>query len=201
MKVTCNVIQDLMPSYIDKVCTEDSCSIIEQHIVTCSACKQKLMELMSPEPFVEAIDKEEAQNPFKKIKRRNRIYVISAVILTAILLISSILIVQNVGVLHDFFYPQQLVTISSEYEEGWTRRYINESEYITFDSIFCKKEMVNNANSSGDLMFRISDKQGNIVVKETVLSPGESIKLDLENGQEYIIETKSSKGNYFLLFH
>lgn len=202
MKITCNIIQDLMPSYIDKVCSKDSCHLIEQHVGSCSICQQKMIELMSPEPFVETIDKEIAQAPFKKIKRRNHIYVICAVIITAVLLLSSIMIIQNVGVIHDFFYPQKLVTINNEIEkEEWTRQYIHENEYLNFNSIFCKKEVVNNANSSGDLILRISDMQGKIVVKETLLHPGESLKLDLKSSQDYILETKSSEGRFFLLFY
>ena len=35
MKITCDVIQDLMPSYIDGILSEDSKALVEEHMGTC----------------------------------------------------------------------------------------------------------------------------------------------------------------------
>ena len=37
MKITCDVIQDLMPSYIDGILSEDSKALVEEHMGTCQA--------------------------------------------------------------------------------------------------------------------------------------------------------------------
>ena len=39
MKYPCNVIQDLLPLYLDGVCSEESKAIVEQHLSECPACK------------------------------------------------------------------------------------------------------------------------------------------------------------------
>lgn len=42
MKLSCDVIQDLLPLYHDGVCSEESKTIVEEHIATCAACKDML---------------------------------------------------------------------------------------------------------------------------------------------------------------
>ncbi len=43
MKVTCNIVEDLLPLYVDEICSEDSEKIIKSHIKDCSKCKEKLL--------------------------------------------------------------------------------------------------------------------------------------------------------------
>ena len=45
MKITCDVIQDLMPSYIDGILSEDSKALVEEHMGTCQECR-KMLEIM-----------------------------------------------------------------------------------------------------------------------------------------------------------
>lgn len=48
MKITCDVIQDLMPSYIDGILSEDSQALVEEHMGTCQECR-KMLEIMKGE--------------------------------------------------------------------------------------------------------------------------------------------------------
>lgn len=40
MKYPCDMIQDLLPLYLDGVCSEESKKVIENHLLECSACKE-----------------------------------------------------------------------------------------------------------------------------------------------------------------
>ncbi len=42
MKITCDVIQDLMPSYIDGILSEDSRALVEEHMGTCQECRKNV---------------------------------------------------------------------------------------------------------------------------------------------------------------
>ena len=48
MKITCDVIQDLMPSYIDGILSEDSRALVEEHMGICQECR-KMYEIMKEE--------------------------------------------------------------------------------------------------------------------------------------------------------
>lgn len=44
-KISCNVIQDLLPLYNDDVCSEESKVMVEEHIKECDACKSILKDI------------------------------------------------------------------------------------------------------------------------------------------------------------
>jgi len=44
-KISCKVIDDLCPLYVDDVCSDESKNIIEEHILECEDCKTKLQSM------------------------------------------------------------------------------------------------------------------------------------------------------------
>lgn len=38
--VKCTIIQDLLPLYVDKVCSDDSAELVKNHLQSCPACKR-----------------------------------------------------------------------------------------------------------------------------------------------------------------
>ncbi len=47
MKVSCNVIQDLLPLYVEDMLSQDSQSLVEEHLSDCKACKTSFNEMKS----------------------------------------------------------------------------------------------------------------------------------------------------------
>ena len=39
-KMNCDIIQDLIPSYIDGICSEASKNCVEEHIENCAECRE-----------------------------------------------------------------------------------------------------------------------------------------------------------------
>ena len=48
MKITCNIIEDLLPLYVDDMVSEDSRQLVEEHLKMCPACR-KMQEEMQRE--------------------------------------------------------------------------------------------------------------------------------------------------------
>lgn len=66
----CEIIKDLLPSYIDNLTNSVSNLEIEKHLQNCPQCK-KIFEQMKAEIKVENIEyNKEKINPFKKLNRR-----------------------------------------------------------------------------------------------------------------------------------
>ena len=38
--VKCTIIQDLLPLYVDKVCSSDSAELVKNHLQSCTECKK-----------------------------------------------------------------------------------------------------------------------------------------------------------------
>lgn len=80
----CGMIEDLLPLYADNVCSEESRSVVAEHIAVCAQCRAQLEQMgksvaVSSHADIAAI---------RRIKRRIRIEkIVLAVILTAVLLL------------------------------------------------------------------------------------------------------------------
>lgn len=202
MKITCDIISDLIPSYIDDVCTDDSRRLIEEHIRTCEKCRQKIGYMADPINCPEISEDAEVKEPFLKIKKRNRIHVIAAVAITICILGSAMFAVQEVGVIHNYFYPRSEATIINETGRSeWLTVNISGKKYLNFSSVFYNKELINDANSSEKVAIMIYDEEGRVVMDSITIEPGETINLDmLKNNQNYIVKAKCGKGTVFLNF-
>ena len=44
-KITCNVIKDILPLYIDGVVSEDTQKIVDEHLTECSLCRDEMNKL------------------------------------------------------------------------------------------------------------------------------------------------------------
>lgn len=57
--VSCQIIEDLLPLYVDEACSEDSRHLIEEHLKECESCQKKLDEMSAPVPdLYESIENE-----------------------------------------------------------------------------------------------------------------------------------------------
>ncbi|MEO4053921.1 zf-HC2 domain-containing protein [Solibacillus sp. CAU 1738] len=206
--MNCNIIKDLLPSYIDEVCSEETVEMVEEHIQYCEECKQTLKRMQQQTDYVQTIPEEvkKAVTPFKKINKKRRIQVITAIIMTFLMtfFISTVsyLVYQEVGVVHEFFTPMLRadVHITNDTEE-WERIYFGDNEYLEFDSIFFKKEIVNSASSEHelDIVLRIKDVNNNVLIDEILIPSGTKINLDeLKRYEKYIVEIKAPQGRFFI---
>jgi rubrerythrin len=50
-KQSCDIVSDLIPLYVDGVCSEESCEFIEEHIRVCQSCKKLLENMLNNEVF------------------------------------------------------------------------------------------------------------------------------------------------------
>ncbi len=96
-KLSCEVIKDLLPSYIDDICSKDSKELIEGHISECGDCaafldKMKAIEIVSDKANEKEIDY------MKKVKRHiiNK-DLISLGLLFGFIAIGMIVVIINYG--------------------------------------------------------------------------------------------------------
>ena len=63
--MNCNVIKDLLPLYVDNVCSNETKKLIEEHLKKCKDCEQELT-LLKANIKTNAIDEEKSIKNFKK---------------------------------------------------------------------------------------------------------------------------------------
>lgn len=67
MKLSCKVIEDILPLYYDGICSEDSAALVEEHLQDCPHCSQILSKLRAD---ITAAEKPvDDLKPLKKIQK------------------------------------------------------------------------------------------------------------------------------------
>lgn len=64
MKVSCNVISELLPLYAEQIVSRDSELMVEEHLKACETCRKYLGELKAPDSYVGQTE----ELPMKKLK-------------------------------------------------------------------------------------------------------------------------------------
>lgn len=81
MKITCNVVRDILPLYAEKIASDETRIMVEEHISACECCKKELEEMsFSANP---PIDTDTA--PLRKLKAILHKKKIQTIIFTAML--------------------------------------------------------------------------------------------------------------------
>ena len=111
MKVSCDVIQDLLPLYAEEMLSADSQKLVEEHLPECEECRQLLNEMREDNPI--PIDPN--PTPIKKVQGHFRKKKIQAVVIA--MFASVILAIAAIGLITaPSFLPfsEDLVTITQE---------------------------------------------------------------------------------------
>lgn len=85
-KISCNVIQDIMPLYVDEIVSEDTKKLVEEHLKECEDCRKEMEKCRAKIilPNKKKINQAEKEL-FQKLKHRLINRRIAAAILGAIL--------------------------------------------------------------------------------------------------------------------
>lgn len=198
--MNCNIIKDLLPSYIEEICSEETAKTVEEHIEHCEKCQRYLQMMKQPTNSILMMTEEVtvAKEPFKRINKKRRIQVLIAVVITFMVTIIGAWVVQDVGAVNDIFFPDEwgFATVTDDMEE-WEGVKFNDQNYIIFDSIFWRKVIVNNANNEKNVLLRVKDDNDNIVIDEVQVPAGKSVKLEgLKRNEKYYIEIKAPQGRF-----
>ena len=121
-KISCEIIKDLLPLYIDGVCSSDSIELIEEHFKVCHPCEEEFISLKNNTDINPEIDRDvekAVENANKKIKKgKKKIVVKTLSIVSAVLLIVGIIgyLIIPVKLAQQDFYNDNLAAVSSAYE-------------------------------------------------------------------------------------
>lgn len=72
MKLDCYIVKDLLPSYVDKLTSDETCKDIEEHLKECKDCNKEFGQMIKP---MSVSDKEKQDNTkevhyFRKCKKK-----------------------------------------------------------------------------------------------------------------------------------
>ena len=86
MKLECDIIQDLLPSYSDKISSKATNKLVEEHLKQCENCKNVLKN-MNKEVDVSCLEQDEKIDYLKGYNKRKKTVVVLSTLLTIIILL------------------------------------------------------------------------------------------------------------------
>lgn len=89
MKISCNIIRDLLPLYAEDLASEDTRLLVDEHLCDCENCAREL-ENMNKKPGFSADNTTESLQKVKKLIRRRRIISVLAAVLSLLTLVSAV---------------------------------------------------------------------------------------------------------------
>ena len=204
-KIGCSIAKDLLPLYIEGILSEETAQVVEMHLQTCESCK-KDFEIMRQDFVFPSAPKiqEENEKILKELKHQLKIKriltAVVAVFVTIAVIISGYMVYTNVGEVYDFFTEDNMVVLRDIHtEDAWKPVDFNGEEYLNYDHLICKKKTVVHIDSTSAVTFRIKDTDGNIVIDEQTLEPGESASLEeLKRNTDYQVEVKAD-GDFVMI--
>lgn len=155
-KMSCNVIQDLMPLYIENMCSAESRELVEAHIAECEKCRQLFFDYTDDTIVKEVRQPEKEEQAFQQIlhkvedKVMKRVTVIAAVVISFVIAIG---IISFAPLFHASYEDAGLNVIVSE---------INDTVYIDTSMVRLKCDVDENTiflNGKYSLVEKQSNKK------------------------------------------
>ncbi len=153
-RISCDVIKDLLPSYVDELTSEASNMLIREHVRDCESCRRTLASMQGGLSFAKEAEKEKREIDFlKKNKRRNRRIVLGS-ILGALVMILAVLAVR-IFLVGDTDYT------------AWAPVHLSvDGENVTFTAV-----PTDSARAISDLTFKEADGVVTVSARAVLVSP------------------------------
>ncbi|PAD66143.1 hypothetical protein CHH83_25495 [Bacillus sp. 7586-K] len=84
MKISCNMIRDILPLYVEDMASQDTRDIVEEHIASCENCKRRLEEMRTPEELPIDTDIAPLRNIQNTLRREKLQTIILSVMVTLV---------------------------------------------------------------------------------------------------------------------
>ncbi len=87
--MNCNIVIDLLPLYVDGLCSEETAKEIKSHLESCESCRATVEKMQKKTDFPPIKDgKSEEVKPFKKLNRKLRKSKAFVIALSAVIVVS-----------------------------------------------------------------------------------------------------------------
>lgn len=90
MKIECNIIQDLLPLYVEQLVSEKSKMDIEEHLKECNQCRKVYREMNMPEPHIQ-YSREPAESFRKYVKKKKIRWGIKTAVITVLVVLTVVM--------------------------------------------------------------------------------------------------------------
>lgn len=134
-KLECEVVKDLLPLYKDKLCSDVTAGLVDQHLGSCQGCRDEYDEISKELPMdgkVQVDAKDSFKKFVKKVNRKRMIYILVGIVLAVIIGVGGPKLYTAAMYDCSVVIPFDEITISDMYmtKEGYVRVHLVVQDYI-----------------------------------------------------------------------
>lgn len=93
MRISCDIIKDLLPLYHDGVCSEDSQNMIEEHLSNCESCREELRIMENELPVTHRTENLAEAEAVQKLSKRWKKGMMKSVLKGALFTLVTVIII------------------------------------------------------------------------------------------------------------
>lgn len=148
MKYPCEIIKDLMPLYVENLCSDETKTAVEQHISDCKECLRHYKSLTEDENVASfsndnsEIFAESLQNVKKRIKIKHIIGIMATLVIAlSFAVLSSVAVIGLQHIDYPILYENN-ITIDTNLPEGWENygnKYAVHCKGSVIEGVLCKE--------------------------------------------------------------
>lgn len=143
--LTCGVVRDLLPSYIEGLLGEDSREAVDRHLESCPACTAQ-KEAMAAQTATEPEEAAKEVDFLKRVKKGTAKKIVLAVVCTALALLGGIAL--KLFVIGTPLQPQDMAVIVNEVQDGGNTLFLSLTAIGSGDAFYgWKMETVDGVTS------------------------------------------------------
>lgn len=204
MENKCKIVQDLLPTYIESLTSDESTKFIEEHLNSCNDCK-KICDNMK-----ESLEKEDIENTeiIKKIKKyKRRIKLIKTIFVLAILAFPVYFIGHTAFKFYVIRNAYEKNTNYKNFESFIVEEYNSsieayEKHYTTYYLDYCMKKYYGNdliEYYDGENHYFFDNESMTYWVKKENINTTLNINISILDGTENIIKENGKISNFEIL--
>lgn len=111
MKISCNIIKDLLPLYVENIVSNESKVLVEEHLKSCTECQAKLQKMQQPVKLSADKDMNELK-ALKKLWNRGKLRIAIITSVSLILLFTCLILLYFVEL--PVKYSDAKITVTEE---------------------------------------------------------------------------------------
>lgn len=144
--LTCGVVRDLLPSYIEGLLGEDSREAVDRHLETCPACAAQKEAMAAMPGAEEAEETAKEVNYLKRVKKGTVKKIVLAVVCTALVLLGGAAL--KLFVIGTPLQAQDMAVIVNEVQDGENTLFLSLTSIGSGDAFYgWKQETVDGVTS------------------------------------------------------
>lgn len=132
--LSCGVVRDLLPSYVENLLGEESKEAVDRHLETCPECRERKEDMAAPTGTEETAEAAKEVDFLRRVKKGTARKIALAVVCTALVLLGGLTL--KVFVIGTPLQAQSVAVVANEVQDGGNMLFLSLTSISSGDAFY-----------------------------------------------------------------